>query len=318
MSRRPRRALVLGAGGMLGFAWSVGALCALEDVEGYDANAVDLVVGTSAGSALAALLASGVTPRTLLNHLRGMPEANDPRLIYDYDADGARPPWPAARLGSSRLLVRTLIGRNPVSTLGLLAALAPLGRGSLAGLREVIAAATPPAWPTDPELWVVAMDYDTGERITFGRDGRSALPVPDAVVASCAIPGWFAPVRAGGRRYVDGGSISITSTDIVAGLGLSDVTVLAPMAAFAYDEPQSRVGRAERRMRRAWTRRLLRDAETVRRSGAAVTVLAPGAEDLAAMGTNLMDASRRSAVLETSLRTTAAALGERADLRDAG
>jgi NTE family protein len=67
-------------------------------------------------------------------------------------------------------------------------------------------------------------------------------------------------------------------------------------------------------MRRAWTRRLLRDAETVRRSGTAVTLLAPGAEDLAAMGINMMDASRRSAVLEASLRTTAAALADRADL----
>jgi NTE family protein len=37
-------------------------------------------------------------------------------------------------------------------------------------------------------------------------------------------------------------------------------------------------------------------------------VLVPGPEDLAAMGANLMDAQHRLTVLETSLRTTTAAL----------
>jgi hypothetical protein len=45
-------------------------------------------------------------------------------------------------------------------------------------------------------------------------------------------------------------------------------------------------------------------------------MLAPGAVDLDAMGVNMMDPSRRSLVLETSLRTTAAALAERVDLGD--
>jgi NTE family protein len=39
-----------------------------------------------------------------------------------------------------------------------------------------------------------------------------------------------------------------------------------------------------------------------------VTVLAPGPEDLAEIGANMMDPSRRLAVLETSLRTSARAL----------
>ena len=54
--------------------------------------------------------------------------------------------------------------------------------------------------------------------------------------------------------------------------------------------------------------RLLREAAKVSRGGAALTVLTPGPEDLAAMGANLMDPARRLEVLETSLRTSEAAL----------
>ena len=42
-----------------------------------------------------------------------------------------------------------------------------------------------------PELWVVAMDYDTGKRIVFGRPGAPKVALSDAVMASCAIPGWL-------------------------------------------------------------------------------------------------------------------------------
>ena len=310
---RPRRALVLGAGGVLGFAWSVGALCALAEQEGFDPQEVDLVVGTSAGSILAALLGCGVSPRTMLDNLRGLPPGpDDPPLRYDYDADRALPPLPAARLGSSRLLLRTLTGRHQVSVLGLLAVLAPLGRGSLANLREVIAAVAPEEWPERPQTWVVAMDYDSGRRVPFGRAGSPPLALAEAVAASCSIPGWFAPIAAGGRRYVDGGSVSTTSLDLLATVGMDEVYVLAPMASFGYDAPVTRAARAERWLRRLWTRSLMREAEAVRRAGTSVRILAPGPEDLAAMGGNLMDASRRLAVLETSLLTTSAALAEAA------
>jgi NTE family protein len=51
---------------------------------------------------------------------------------------------------------------------------------------------------------------------------------------------------------------------------------------------------------------LLREAWALRAAGIAVTVLTPGPEDLAVMGANLMDPRRRRAVLETSLRMSAA------------
>jgi NTE family protein len=56
------------------------------------------------------------------------------------------------------------------------------------------------------------------------------------------------------------------------------------------------------------TKRVLHEAGKVRRHGTSVTILGPGREDLEAIGVNLMDPRRRVSVLETSLRTSAAAL----------
>jgi NTE family protein len=49
-----------------------------------------------------------------------------------------------------------------------------------------------------------------------------------------------------------------------------------------------------------------------------VTLLAPGPEDLEAIGGNVMQTSRRIAVLETSLRTSAEALVDRESLPSTG
>ena len=152
------------------------------------------------------------------------------------------------------------------------------------------------------------MDYDSGRRVAFGRDDAPTARLDEAVMASCAIPGWYAPVSIGGRRYVDGGTLSSTSVDLLARERFDEVYVLAPMASFVSDSPRQITARLERRLRRRVTRRLLSEAQTVSRSGTSVTVLAPGPEDLAEIGANMMDPSRRLAVLETSLRTSARAL----------
>src|SRR4051812_50209501 len=96
-------------------------------------------------------------------------------------------------------------GRSP--PLAALAALAPHGRGSLEAVGEMIRALTPEGeWSQHANLWVMAMDYDTGKRVAFGRAGAPHAGLSQAVMASCAIPGWFAPVSINGRRYVDGGT----------------------------------------------------------------------------------------------------------------
>lgn len=306
-----RRGLVLGAGGVLGFSWAVGALTALEQEHGMDCREVECIVGTSAGSITAALLGCGVSVETMLRHQSGVPGATDPVIEYDYEADGggALPPFPLPGLGSAPLLIRSALHPRRVTPLAAMSAVLPRGRASLEPVRGIVSALSGDRpWTGHRSTWVVAMDYATGQRIPFGRPGAPPAALPDAVMASCAIPGWYAPVLIDGRRYVDGGACSSTSLDLLAGLGLDEVYVIAPMASFALDRPWSVAGRIERQFRGMVTRRLLREAEKVRAAGTDVIMLGPGPEDLAAIGANLMDPRRRARVLQTSLRTSAAGL----------
>ena len=67
----PRVGLVLGAGGILGGAWLVGALDAIAAETGWDPGSADRIVGTSAGSMIGALVASGVPPWFMVAHSAG-------------------------------------------------------------------------------------------------------------------------------------------------------------------------------------------------------------------------------------------------------
>ncbi|HET6817407.1 MAG TPA: patatin-like phospholipase family protein [Mycobacteriales bacterium] len=309
----PRRGIVLGGGGVLGAAWMIGALSALRDTCGWEPHEADVLVGTSAGSVLAALLGCGITVDTLANNQRGITAPGDPELEFDHDtaSGGALPGMPRLRIGSPALLAAAVRHPRRLPPLAVVAGLAPHGRGTLAPVRALVDAANPDGgWAPHPGTWLVAMDYEAGRRVAFGRPGAPESSLADAVVASCAIPGWYSPAVIGGRRYVDGGTCSPTSLDLLAREGLDEVVVLAPMVSFDMDDPATLVGRVERRFRRAMTKRVLHEAAKVRRHGTSVTVLGPGREDLEAIGINLMDARRRRTVFETSLRTSAHALAD--------
>jgi NTE family protein len=304
-----RRGLVLGGGGILGAAWMVGALVALEEERGVSAVSMDLLVGTSAGSVVAAMLAGGVSVSEQLEHQRNGFLSSGPLagVSFDYAVGGARPPALKPGLGSRALLASAARRRSLLNGPVLLAGLLPRGRGVTTELTSLVDRVTP-SWPSRPDLRVVAMDYATGDRVVFG-SGGPATPA-EGVTASCAIPAWFSPVEIGGRSYVDGGTVSIASADLAAGRALDEVYVLAPLAAFVSYPNTAFAVRLLRRWRRPQTRQLVSELAQLRSEGTRVTVLAPGPEDLAVFGVNVMDEQRRRAVLETSLRTTRATLRE--------
>lgn len=309
-----RRGLVLGGGGVLGAAWLVGALTALEAMHHLDARDFDEIVGTSAGSVLAALLAAGVPVQDLRRHQLAEPIDTGPMngFAWDYDTatGGGHPQRPRPAPGSARMLARNVGHLRRLPPTAVLSALLPEGRGTLESVGALVRHVVPRGWVDREGLQIVTMDYETGRRVPFGRPGEPTADLADAVMASCAIPGWYQPVRIGDDRYVDGGACSSTSVDLLAGHGLDEVFVLAPSVSFAMDEPEALLSRLERQWRVRVTRRCLREVAKVHASGTEVTVVGPGPEDLEQIGGNLMDVVRRRAVLETSLRTSAAALAD--------
>ena len=322
----PRRALVLGGGGVLGFAWMLGALGALESVAGFDARDVDIAVGTSAGSVAAGLLGCRVPVEAIARHHQGVPLPDDPVIAYEYSSatGGALPPRPGWRPAAPRLAWDGIRHPGRVSPIVALSGLLPPGRASLQPVHDLVAAVAREAgladsWPDAPRPWIVVVDFRTGRRIVFGRDdlapARDGRPrvvrtasLADAVQASCSIPGWYPPTRIDGVPYVDGGAVSNASADVLLGTAVDEVYVFAPMGALEPDRPTTTLARLERRVRRAITKRLVADAAALRADGKRVFLVTPDAADLAVMGVNLMDPSRREAVFESARETAAATL----------
>jgi NTE family protein len=291
-----------------------GMLATLQQRLSVPINDADLVVGTSAGSVLAAALRCGLGPDEIVAYQRGTRLVALPDLA-DLDRDeGPWPPLPRMRIGSPRLLASTALAPHRVHPWVAASALVLQGRGQHRSLTALVRSlhaygVGESTWPTQGETWVVAVDYQSGRRVAFGRAGAPDVPLPDAVIASCSIPGWYEPKTIGGRRYIDGGVRSSTSIDLLARAQLDHVYVLAPMASYEMDSPRHPSARLERLFRRMLTAALTQEVRRVRASGTRVTVLTPGPEDLTAMGANLMDPGRRQRVLETSLVTSAAVLG---------
>ncbi len=314
----PRRGLVIGGGGVLGAAWAIGALAALEESLGVSVSSFDELVGTSAGSVLCTMLAVGVRVDDLRTHqLEGRVERG-PLAGFEWDYDqatgGDRPPTPKAGLGSTVLLRRGIRELRQLPPTAVLAAFLPEGRGRLDSVGAMVRHVQPAGWVGRGGLSVVAFDYDAGVRVAFGREGAPVVDVADAVMASCAIPGWYPPVRIGERRFIDGGTWSSTNLDLLVGRGLDEVYVLAPQVSFETDAPSQLVSRLERQWRTRVTAKALKEMNVVHADGAQVTMIGPGREDLEAIGGNLMDVSRRPFVMETSLRTSQVALADPAPL----
>jgi NTE family protein len=308
---------------VLGFAWLLGALTALEAEAGFDVREAEVIVGTSAGSVATALLGCGLPVDVISRHHQGIPAPGDPALSYDYGAGvgDALPPRPGWRPAAPRLAWDGLRHPRRISPIVALTGLLPPGRGSLAPVHALIegvaeASGFADRWPEAPRPWIAAADQLTGRRVIFGRDSLAPGPdgvarvvrrarLADAVQASCSIPAWYPPTIIAGVPYVDGGAASIASVDVLRHTSVDEVFVLAPMASVDVDHPRTTAGKLERRLRRLVTRRIAADVAQLRSIGRRVCLLTPGPADLAAMGVNMMNPARRTEVWETAQETAA-------------
>ncbi len=189
---RPKRALVLGCGAVAGAAWSIAVLDAVQRELRWDAREAELLIGTSAGAVLAALLAAGVSAERMMASERG--EAEDCTWNHDTDSGGATPPMPALRPTAARLAWKGL--RGQVSALTAISGLLPRGRTDMRPFMRLVDSVVPAGgWAPHPAAWIMAVEAASGERVALGRAGAPTAPMNLAVCASYAVPGCCPPVR---------------------------------------------------------------------------------------------------------------------------
>ena len=186
--RRARVGLALAGGGPFGAIYEIGALVALEEaIDGLDLHALDCYVGVSAGAFLAAALANGI-PIAEIHRLFISGEEGE-----DAVAPGLfkRPAWGEYLRAFLERRVPTGLFDNHAIHEYLEEVFSRPGRtNDFRHLRK--------------PLYLVATDLDTGESVSFGREGHDDVPISKAVQASAALPGIFPPVEIDGRSYVDG------------------------------------------------------------------------------------------------------------------
>ena len=160
----------------------------------------DVLVGTSAGSAVAAQISSGCSLEDLFARQVAQASAEiDPGVDVDtvtelFVAALSEPDGPGPDRG--RDTMRAQLQRIGSVALATETVPEPVRRA-------VIAQRLPSHdWPARV-LRVTAIDVGTGELVVFDRN--CGVGLVDAVAASCAVPGAWPPVTIAGRRYMDGG-----------------------------------------------------------------------------------------------------------------
>lgn len=193
------KALVLGPGGVVGTAWLAGFAQGLRQA-GVELADADLIVGTSAGAIVGAMIATGEDLERLatLRPTAGGPVGNRLEEVFASFGD-------LRRIGE--IALTTDAGPE---------------EAHLAGMSALVTASD---WPKG-RLLIPAVDTATGESVVWDRD--SGAPLVAAVASSCAVPGVFPPITVNGGRYMDGAFRAGTNADLAAGADL--LVVIEPLA----------------------------------------------------------------------------------------
>jgi NTE family protein len=203
-------------------------------------------------------------------------------------------PW---NLPSPSLVARTV--RRPLAFRADVAAMTLVPKGQLdiseraRGLDELIG----DRWPEG--LRICTVRRTDGARVVFGRIGSPPARLAPAVLASCAIPGYFQPVEIGGTEYIDGGVHSVTNADVLRSEGLDLVVIVSSMSA-----AHGSANGADGWLRRTVHRRMEREIARLEMAGTAVISLEPGGESRRVMGLKAMAEDRAPRVIEAAYEET--------------
>lgn len=211
VTTRPKIGLVLGGGGARGAA-HVGVLKVLEDMN----IPVDYVVGTSMGSIVGGLYASGMTPEEIESEMQSMdwndmfkdsPERADRTFRRKRDDDlNTIKVKPGLKKSGLQVPLAYIRGQK----LGLELARLTL---SAAGIKDYDQLSIP--------YRAVAADLETGKEVVM-RSGDIAK----SIRASMAVPGAFDPVEIDGKILVDGGIANNVPVSVAHAMGAEVVIVV--------------------------------------------------------------------------------------------
>lgn len=245
-----KTALILAGGGIMGAAYEIGCLTALDRLfaRGYSCCRFDLFVGVSAGSVIAALVANGIPPLRLFKDiLHDTPSPFNFRRADIYRVDSRQVLASCWRLTTNlwrifRFYRQRQWQSSRSDLLHILQEQFPAGLFSLEPMQRYLCDAFARAGLADRfddlsrELYIPAYDLDLGERVVFGSEGERELHLCQAITASCAIPYFFRPPRIGRRSFVDGSTGHIAHLDIAIERGAELIVVVNPRTPLANDQ----------------------------------------------------------------------------------
>jgi NTE family protein len=168
MAERTRCTLVLGGGGLRGLA-HVGVLRALEEHHIQPAE----VIGCSVGALVGAAWCAGLPARELTTIAHQLQRDDLFRLAH-------------GDMALRRMRSPAIFRREPLADF-------------IRGLLDELTFAD-----LQTPLLVNTVDINSGTQVFWGTRGLTDVLVADAVIASCAMPGFLPPHRIRGRYFVDG------------------------------------------------------------------------------------------------------------------
>ena len=334
--------LAIAGGGPIGGMYELGALRALDEaLDGLDLTRMDCYVGVSSGAFLAAGLANRMStaemcrifitgtsddaefrPETFLRpnvgeYLRRA--ASLPGLYADWVSRLLRSPHRATRWSDLFLrfggLVPTGIFDNQEVERFLRDIFTRRGRSN--DFRTL-----------DADLFVVAVDLDSGEAVRFGEQGWDDVPISRAVQASAALPGLYPPVEIGGRHFLDGALRRTMHASTVLDRGIDLMIGINPLVPFDANQATPQADQAEQvglasgglpAVLSQTLRTLLQSRMQIgmekyplRYPDIDQLVFEPNADDSELFFTNLFSFSSRHRVCQLAYRNTLADLRKRA------
>lgn len=238
----PKIGLALAGGGPGGAIYEIGVLRALDEaLEGVDFTDLHIYVGVSAGAFINANLANNITTAQMCRAIVSQEPGEHPFVPETFMTPALGEIWKRGRMlpgllgGAVADYVMNFRQRTLFDALFHLSRALPVAVFDNRPIREYLQKIYKLKNRTDDfrrlgkHLVVVAADLDSGQAVRFGEPGFDHVPISQAVQASGALPGLYAPVEIDGRFYVDGVLLKTLHASVALEAGANLVICVNPI-----------------------------------------------------------------------------------------